>query len=59
MKNFIRRFFCKSKCRYCEDYSCKYMKKQKTYCNRSKCIYLFGISKDTIFCKYCCHRKED
>ena len=34
------------------------MKKQKSYCFRSRCIYLFGINKDSLFCEYCMHRKD-
>lgn len=57
MKNFFRRLFCRDDCRYCEDFSCKRMSKQKPQCYRSRCIYLFGIEKDTIFCEQCIHRR--
>lgn len=32
--------------------------KERTYCNRSRCVYLFGMNKDTFFCERCCHRKK-
>lgn len=32
--------------------------KERTYCKRSRCVYLFGMNKDTFFCERCCHRKK-
>jgi len=58
IRTFFRRLFCTQDCSCCEDFSCKRMKKQKPYCLRNRCIYLFGINKDTLFCEYCTHRKD-
>lgn len=33
-------------------------KKQMPHCNRSSCIYLSGMNKDTVFCEYCFYRND-
>ena len=31
-------------------------KKKKVYCKRNRCLYIFGMNKDTFFCEYCSNR---
>lgn len=57
MEKFFRRFF--GKASNYENCAYKQIKKQKEYCDRKRCVYAFGMNKDTIFCTYCCYRKND
>lgn len=36
----------------------KKISNREEYCLKKRCIYLFGMKKEMIFCEYCTYRKN-